>query len=69
MTRRQVRRSASVRRDNGKGKPGAQYLSASGGLDPDPACGDVAIARWQQFTGADAALAKTGETLAKRLAA
>jgi DNA modification methylase len=34
------------------------------GIELDPAYVDVAIERWQQFTGEDAALAGTGETFA-----
>ena len=43
------------------------------GIELNPAYVDVAIERWQQFTGANAVLAETGETFAdlktKRLAA
>ena len=43
------------------------------GIELNQAYVDVAIARWQHFTGEDAVLADTGETfaglLAKRLAA
>ena len=43
------------------------------GIELNPAYIDVAIERWQQFTGAHAVLADTGETFAdlkaKRLAA
>ena len=34
------------------------------GVELNPAYIDVAIDRWQQFTGANAVLAKTGETFA-----
>jgi DNA modification methylase len=43
------------------------------GIELNPAYVDVAIDRWQQFTGANAVLAETGETFtdlkAKRLTA
>ncbi len=43
------------------------------GVELNPAYVDVAIERWQAFTGEDAVLAETGETFAtlksKRLAA
>ena len=43
------------------------------GIELNPAYVDVAIERWQSFTGANAVLAETGETFtdlkAKRLAA
>jgi DNA modification methylase len=43
------------------------------GIELNPVYVDVAVERWQQFTGADAVLADTGETFtdlkAKRLTA